>query len=75
MRDGRTICLRPSDVQFADFVAIVIEKEIDPYDEDFQAYRKDLWLPTDDACNYIFILELIVNLFQLDGGLAISIRG
>ena len=49
-------------VIIGNFFAIVIEKEIDPYPPEHQFYP-DTWLTIDDVCNWIFLFELMLNLY------------
>jgi len=44
------------------FFAIIVEKEIDPYPAEYQRYRST-WVALDDVCNYIFIIELLINIY------------
>ena len=44
------------------FFAIVIEKEIDPYESDYQRFFST-WQAIDDVCNIIFLVELLVNMY------------
>jgi len=44
----------------ANFLVNVIQKEIDPYPEEYRRYRQ-LWQDLEDAFNVIFLIELILN--------------
>ena len=44
------------------FFAIIVEKEIDPYPAEYQRYNST-WVALDDVCNYIFIIELLINIY------------
>ena len=44
------------------FIAIVLEKEIDPQPAEYQKYRL-AWVLIDDICNGIFIVELMLNVY------------
>ena len=44
------------------FLAIVTEKEIDPYPPERQFYPA-VWISIDDFCNWIFVFELLLNLY------------
>ena len=44
------------------FLAIVVEKEIDPYEPEFQSHY-GTWSAIDTTCSIIFILELALNLY------------
>ena len=46
------------------FFAIVVEKEIDPYSADSGHQRfGQYWQFIDDACNWVFCFELVLNLY------------
>ena len=49
-------------VIIGNFFAIVIEKEIDPYPPEHQFYPAT-WITIDDICNWIFVFELLLNLY------------
>ena len=44
------------------FLAIIVEKEIDPYDVRYQRFTTT-WDIIDYASNIVFILELLLNLY------------
>jgi len=44
------------------FIAIVVEKSIDPYPQQYQVHTA-VWLTIDDVCTVFFIVELAVNLY------------
>jgi hypothetical protein len=47
------------------FFAIVLENEIDPYTvaSGHKRYQTTVWQTIDDFCNYVFLVELLVNLY------------
>mmetsp|Transcript_58287 Transcript_58287/g.115687 ORF Transcript_58287/g.115687 Transcript_58287/m.115687 type:complete len:475 (-) Transcript_58287:418-1842(-) len=44
------------------FIAIVVEKAIDPYPVEFQRYQV-AWQTIDDVCTVFFIVELVINIY------------
>jgi hypothetical protein len=44
------------------FLAIIVEKEIDPYEAEYQAHLP-VWRGIDDACNIIFVIEILINIY------------
>jgi len=44
------------------FIAIVVEKQIDPYPPEYQSYP-NTWARIDDVCTVVFLFELIVNMY------------
>lgn len=50
-------------VIIVNFIAIILEKEFDPYPVEFQRYYTTVWDPIDTVCNWIFLLELLINLY------------
>ena len=45
------------------FGAIVVEKEIDPCSDASMQKMPSLWRTIDDVCNWIFLFELLLNLY------------
>ena len=44
------------------FLAIILEKEIDPYPAEFQLHRP-VWEAIDSTCNIIFVIEIFINIY------------
>ena len=61
--DTKLVQYTVASVILINFLAIIVEKEVDPYPEEIYKRHAATWQTIDDICNIFFFFELAVNLY------------